>query len=128
MVNPKSLRKNVQERFWIKRGIAVLIAGGVLLLIGVAVVIPSLSSLVSVADSLPPISAKDLIRSSVGNFVKGNQTAMKDTLKSIGYDIALSSFGILVSIILVINSIIAFVGGFIIVIYDRRSKNKILTK
>jgi hypothetical protein len=92
------------------------------------VVIPSLSSLLSVADSLPPISAKDLIRSSVGNFVKGNQTAIKDTLKSIGYDIALSSFGILVSIILVINSIIAFVGGIIIVIYDRRSKSKLLTK
>jgi hypothetical protein len=81
-----------------------------------------------VANSLPSISAKDLIKSSVGNFVKGNQTAIEDSLKSIGYDVALSSFGILVSIILIVDSMIAFVAGIIIVLYDRRSKNNIVAK
>jgi len=69
-----------------------------------------------------------LIKSSVGNFVKGNQTAIEDSLKSIGYDVALSSFGILVSIILIVDSMIAFVAGIILVLYDRRSKNNIVAK
>jgi len=81
-----------------------------------------------VANSLPSISTKDLIKSSVGNFVKGNQTAIEDSLKSIGYDVALSSFGILVSIILIVDSMIAFVAGIILVLYDRRSKNNIVAK
>ena len=80
------------------------------------------------ANSLPSISTKDLIKSSVGNFVKGNQTAIEDSLKSIGYDVALSSFGILVSIILIVDSMIAFVAGIILVLYDRRSKNNIVAK
>jgi hypothetical protein len=49
-------------------------------------------------------------------------------LEKIGYEIALDSFGILVSIILLVNSVIAFVAGIILVIYDRRSKNLVPVK
>jgi len=81
-----------------------------------------------VADSLPQISAKDLIKSSLGNFAKGNQSNIRVNLEKIGYEIAINSFGILVSIILFVNSIIAFVAGIMISIYDRRSRNLVTAK
>jgi hypothetical protein len=105
-----------------------LIGGGVLLVIGLAVVFSSISSLINVADSLPQISAKDLIKSSLGNFAKGNQSTIRANLEKVGFEIAINSFGILVSIILLVNSMIAFVSGIIVLIYDRRSKNLVPAK
>ena len=113
---------------WIKRGWAVLIAGAVLLVVGLAIIFSSISSLVNLADSIPQISAKDLIKSSLGNFAKGNQTTVRVNLEHLGYTIAISSFGILVGIILGVNSIIAFVGGIILLLYDRRRERSILAK
>jgi hypothetical protein len=121
-------QNNVRGEFWIKRGVAVLIAGGVLLLVGLAVIFSSISSLVNMADSLPQISAKDLIKSSLGNFAKGNQTSVRVNLEHIGYTIALGSFGILVGIVLGINSIIAFVAGVILVVYDRKTERNLVEK
>lgn len=66
------------------------------------------------------ISAKDIIRSAL-NF---NQTAAKETLRSIGIDVGLAGFGILVGITLMVNGIIALIGGAVIVLLDRR-RNKI---
>ena len=98
------------------------------MLVGLAIIFSSITSLVTLADSIPQISAKDLIKSSLGNFAKGNQTSVRVNLEKIGYEIALDSFGILVSIILLVNSVIAFVAGIILVIYDRRSKNLVPVK
>jgi hypothetical protein len=98
------------------------------LLVGLAIIFNSIYSLINVADSLPQISAKDLIKSSLGNFAKGNQTNIRVNLEKIGFEIALDSFGILVSIILIVNSVIAFVAGIIVFIYDRRSKNLVSVK
>ena len=98
------------------------------MLVGLAIIFSSITSLVTLADSIPQISAKDLIKSSLGNFAKGNQTSIRVNLEKIGYAIALDSFGILVSIILLVNSVIAFVAGIILVIYDRRSKNLVPVK
>jgi hypothetical protein len=112
----------------IKRGVAVLIAGGILLVVGLAIIFSSISSLVNMADSLPQISVKDLIKSSLGNFAKSNQTNNKVELQNIGYTIALDSFGILVGIVLAINSIIAFVGGIILLLYDRRDERNLNAK
>jgi hypothetical protein len=98
------------------------------LLLGLVIIFGSINSLINVADSIPQISAKDLIKSSLGNFAKGNQTSIRVNLEKIGYEIALDSFGILVSIILMVNSVIAFVAGIIVFLYDRRSKNLVPVK
>jgi hypothetical protein len=106
-----------------------LIGGGVLLVIGLAIIFSSISSLINVADSLPQISAKDLIKSSLGSVTKGNQNnTIRVNLEKIGFEIAVNSFGILVSIILLVNSIIAFVAGIIVSVYDRRSRNVVTAK
>jgi hypothetical protein len=65
------------------------------------------------------ISAKDIIKKAL-NF---NQTAARESLRSIGIDVGLAFFGILVGIILMVNGIIALVGGAVILVYDRR-RNK----
>jgi hypothetical protein len=98
------------------------------LLVGLVIIFGSINSLINVADSIPQVSAKDLIKSSLGNFAKGNQTNIRVNLEKIGFEIALDSFGILVSIILIVNSVIAFVAGIIVSIYDRRSKNLVSVK
>ncbi|HEY7569956.1 MAG TPA: hypothetical protein VH796_01180 [Nitrososphaeraceae archaeon] len=105
-----------------------MIGGGVLLVIGLAIIFSSISSLINVADSLPQISAKDLIKSSLGTIVKGNQSTIRVNLEKVGFEIALNSFGIIVSIILLVNSVIAFVAGIIVLLYDRRSKHLVPAK
>ncbi|MFL6455892.1 MAG: hypothetical protein ACJ71G_02855 [Nitrososphaeraceae archaeon] len=100
-----------------RRGYSILIAGGILLVVSAGIVLPSIYSLNSLAESMSAkISTKDIIRS-VLNF---NQTAAKESLRSIGIDVGLAFFGILVGIILMVNGIIALVGGIIILVYDRR--------
>jgi len=64
----------------------------------------------------------------LGNFEKSNQTNVKVELKNTGFTIALNSFGILVGIVLVINSIIAFVGGIILFLYDRKAEHNSIVK
>jgi hypothetical protein len=101
----------------LRRGYSILIAGGILLLASAGVVLPSIYSLASLAESIPrEISAKDIIRSAL-NF---NQTAAKESLRSIGIDVGLAFFGILVSITLMVNGILALIGGTVILVLDRR--------
>ena len=100
-----------------RRGYIILIAGGILLAVSAAIVLPSVYSLVSLAKSMPTeISAKDIIRS-VLNF---NQTAAKESLRSIGIDVGLAFFGILIGVILMVNGILALIGGTVILVHDRR--------
>ena len=100
-----------------RRGFSILIAGGILLVISAGIILPSIYSLASVAESMPKeISAKDIIRKAL-NF---NQTAARESLRSVGIDVGLAFFGILVGIILMVNGIIALVGGTVILVYDRR--------
>jgi hypothetical protein len=66
------------------------------------------------------ISAKDIIRSAL-NF---NQTAAKETIRSIGIDVGLAFFGILVGITLMVNGIIALIGGTVILVHDRRRRRE----
>jgi hypothetical protein len=57
------------------------------------------------------------------------QTAIKESLRSIGIDAGLAFFGILVSITLMVNGIIAIIGGTILVFLDRRrSKHNSVSK
>lgn len=103
-----------------RRGYSILIAGGILLVVSAGIILPSIYSLNSIAESLPTqISAKDIMKKAL-NF---NQTAAKESLRSIGIDVGLAFFGILVGIILMVNGIIALVGGAVILVYDRR-RNK----
>jgi hypothetical protein len=70
------------------------------------------------AESIPTnISVKDIIRSAL-NF---NQTAAKESLRSVGIDVGLAFFGILIGIILMVNGILALIGGTVILVLDRRS-------
>ena len=104
-----------------RRGYSILIAGGILLVISAGIVLPSIYSLNSIAESMPKeISAKDIIKKAL-NF---NQTAARESLRSIGIDVGLAFFGILVGIILMVNGIIALVGGAVILVYDRRSNTR----
>jgi hypothetical protein len=68
-------------------------------------------SLASMAESMSPkISTKDIIKSALNI----NQTAVKESLRSIGITVGLAFSGILVSAILLVNGIIALVGGTVI--------------
>jgi len=110
----------------LKRGYSILIAGGILLVASVGIVLPSINSLASLAESMPTnISAKDIIRSALNI----NQTAIKESLRSIGIDVGLAFFGILVGITLMVNGIIALIGGIVILVLDRRrSKHNTISR
>jgi hypothetical protein len=71
------------------------------------------------------ISAKDVM-----HFVLNmNQTAIQESLRSIGIDAGLAFFGMLVSTTLMVNGIIAIIGGTIVVFLDRRrSKHNSVSK
>jgi hypothetical protein len=100
-----------------RRGFVVLIAGGILLVVAASIAIPSIFALIGIAESMPSdISAKDAM-----HFVLNmNQTAIKESLRSIGIDAGLAFFGILVSITLMVNGIISIIGGTAIIFLDRR--------
>ena len=109
-----------------RRGFVILIVGGIFLVVAALVAIPSIFALIDLAESMPSdISAKDVM-----NFVLNmNQTAIKESLRSIGIDAGLAFFGILVSITLMVNGIIAIIGGTILVFLDRRrSKHNSVSK
>ena len=62
------------------------------------------------------ISTKDVI-----NFALNmNQTAIKKSLRSIGIDVGLAFFGLLVSVTLMVNGIIALIGGIVLLFMDKR--------
>jgi tetrahydromethanopterin S-methyltransferase subunit G len=65
------------------------------------------------------ISTKKIIKS----VLNVNLTALKQSLRHIGIDIGLAFFGILVGIILMVNGIIALIGGTVILIHDWRRGN-----
>jgi hypothetical protein len=100
-----------------RRGYSVLIIGGILLVASVSIAVPAIYSLAFLAESMPTdISTKDVI-----NFALNmNQTAVKESLRSIGIDVGLAFFGLLVSVTLMVNGIIALIGGIILVFLDKR--------
>lgn len=100
-----------------RRGYSVLIIGGILLVASVSIAVPAIYSLAALGESMPTdISTKDVI-----NFALNmNQTAIKESLRSIGIDVGLAFFGILVSVTLMVNGIIALIGGIILVFLDKR--------
>ena len=106
---------------YMRRGFVILIVGGIFLVVSALIAIPSIYALVGVADSMPSnITAKDVMQFTLNM----NQTAIKESLRSIGIDVGLAFFGILVSITLMVNGIIALIGGIIIIFLDRkRSKH-----
>ena len=109
-----------------RRGFIILIVGGIFLVVAASIAIPSIFALIGLAESMPSdISAKDVM-----HFVLNmNQTAIKESLRSIGIDAGLAFFGILVSITLMVNGIIAIIGGAIFVFMDRRrSKHASVSK
>lgn len=100
-----------------RRGYNILIVGGILLVASISIAIPSIYLIASLAESMPTdISTKDVI-----NFALNmNQTAIKESLRSIGIDVGLAFFGILVSVTLMVNGVIALIGGTVILILDKR--------
>lgn len=100
-----------------RRGYTILIIGGILLVASISIALPSIYGLASLAESMPTsITTKDVI-----NFALNmNQTAIKESLRSIGIDVGLAFFGILVSITLMVNGVIALIGGTVILILDKR--------
>jgi hypothetical protein len=100
-----------------RRGFSVLIIGGILLVASVSIAVPSIYALATLAESMPTdISTKDVI-----NFALNmNQTAIKESLRGIGIDVGLAFFGILVSVTLMVNGIIAIIGGTVLVFMDKR--------
>jgi len=104
----------------LRRGYNILIVGGILLVASAGIVLPCIYALASLAESISTkISAKDIIRS----VLNLNQTAAKESLWSIGIDVGLTFFGILVGITLMVNGILALIGGTVILVLDRR-RNK----
>ena len=71
------------------------------------------------------ISTKNIIKSAL----IVNQTALKQSLRHIGIDIGLAFFGILVGIILMVNGVIALIGGTVILLHDwRRGKHRSISR
>jgi len=102
---------------YMRRGPGILIGGGILVFIGVIIVVLSINSLASLSVSMPTdISTKSLIQSAL-NF---NQTAVKETARTVGISLGLAFSGMLVATILIINGIIALIGGTVIFFVDRR--------
>lgn len=100
-----------------RRGFTVLIVGGILLVASVSIAVPAIYAFASLAESMPTdISTKDVI-----NFALNmNQTAIKESLRGIGIDVGLAFFGILVSVTLMVNGIIALIGGIVLLFMDKR--------
>jgi hypothetical protein len=102
-----------------RRGPGILIGGGILMIIGVILVVISINSLSSLSVSMPTdISTKSLIQSAL-NF---NQTAVKETARTVGISLGLAFSGMLVATILIVNGIIALIAGMVIFFVDRRHK------
>jgi heme/copper-type cytochrome/quinol oxidase subunit 1 len=102
-----------------RRGPGILIGGGILMIIGVILVVISINSLSSLSVSMPTdISTKSLIQSAL-NF---NQTAVKETARTVGISLGLAFSGMLVATILIVNGIIALIAGMVIFFIDRRHK------
>jgi hypothetical protein len=105
----------------LRRGPGILIGGGILELAGVIIIVLSIYSLASLAESMPTnISTKNVIKSALNV----NQTAIKESLRSIGITVGLAFSGLLIATILMVNGIIALIGGTVILFMDRR-RNKL---
>jgi len=103
-----------------RRGPGILIGGVILVVVGVIVVALSINSLSSLSISMPDdISTKSLIKSALNI----NQTAVKETAKTVGISLGLAFSGMLVATILIVNGIIALIGGTVIFFVDRRHNN-----
>ena len=105
-----------------RRGYIILIVGAIFLVASASIAVPSIYALVGLTESMPSnVTAKDVM-----HFVLNmNQTAIKESLRSIGIDAGLAFFGILVSITLMVNGIIALIGGPIIIFVDKRHSKHI---
>jgi|GEM_PF-941955 len=102
-----------------RRGSGILIGGVILVVVGVIVLALSINSLTSLSISMPDdISTKSLIKSALNI----NQTAVKETVKTVGISLGLAFSGMLVAAILIVNGIIALIGGTVVSFADRRHK------
>ena len=100
-----------------RRGPGILIGGGILVLASIILVVLSIYSLASLAESMPTnISTKNVIKATLN----ANQTAIKASLGSIGITLGFAFGGILVATILGVDGIVALIGGTVIFFVDRR--------
>ena len=100
-----------------RRGPGILIGGGILVLASIILLVLSIYSLASLAESMPTnISTKNVIKATLN----ANQTAIKASLRSIGITLGFAFGGILVATILGVDGIIALIGGTVIFFIDRR--------
>lgn len=100
-----------------RRGPGILIGGGILILASIILVVLSIYSLASLAESMPTnISTKNVIKATLN----ANQTAIKASLRSISITLGFAFGGILVATILGVDGIIALIGGTVIFFIDRR--------
>jgi uncharacterized membrane protein (UPF0182 family) len=105
----------------LKRGYTVLIVGVIFLVVSAIILVSAIYSVADLAEKMPTnISGRELI-SSVVNM---NQTAVKESLRVVGIDVGLAFFATLVSVTLMVNGIIALIGGVVVLFVDRRRNRK----
>src|SRR5947199_9501806 len=94
-----------------RRGPGILIGGGILVLASIILVVLSIYSLASLAESMPTnISTKNVIKATLNV----NQTDIKASLRSIGITFGFAFVGILVATLLRLDGIITLIGGTVI--------------
>jgi hypothetical protein len=105
-----------------KRASIVLIAGLILLMTSVVVFAVFIHKSASLAETLPDISVKDVVKYSLNKFSDTDNASIQESKKRIVYDMAIIFFGIISGIVLLINGILTLIGGAIMWICDRGKK------
>lgn len=107
----------MQYTLKLRRGPGIMAGGGILVFAGIIIVVLSINLLASLSASMPTdISTKSVIKS----VLNLNQTAVKETIRHIGVTLGFAFAGMLVATILVVDGIIALIGGTVIFFVDRR--------
>jgi hypothetical protein len=105
-----------------KRASMLLIAGVILLVTSVVVFAVFIYKSASLAETLPDISVKDVVKYSLNKFSDTDNASIQESKKRIVFDMAIIFFGIVSGIVLLINGIITLIGGAIMGISDRGKK------
>jgi hypothetical protein len=103
-----------------KRAKIILIAGVILLMTSLLLFAVFIYKGASLTETLPNISAKDVVKYSLNKFVDTNDTPIRESQKRIVFDMMIIFFGIISGIVLLINSILTLVAGFAIWVFDKR--------
>jgi hypothetical protein len=105
-----------------KRASMVLISGVILLATSIVVFAVFIHKSASLAETLPDISVKDIVKYSLNKFADTDNASIQESKKRMVYDMAIIFFGIVSGIVLLINGILTLIGGSIMWISYRGKK------